>query len=147
MASFKGQATYCVDAKGRTAIPAKMRAALRSKTKNVFTITRGFEQCIFLYPLDTWMGMEEKIRSLSTFNREARAFTRRFMMWAEEVKMDSQGRIGLPRTLTKHAGITEKVLILGALDHIEIWDPKVFEQYLRQEEADYETLAARAMEG
>ena len=145
MAGFKGQASYSVDAKGRVAIPAKMRNAMNPEAKGTFTVTRGFEKCIFLYPLDRWTVMEEEIGALSTYNKEARAFTRRIMMWADEVSLDGQGRIGIPRPLMEYAGVKERALILGAYDHIEIWDPDTFEQYLNEETADYETLAERVM--
>lgn len=145
MAGFKGQASYSVDTKGRAAIPAKMRNAMNPEAKGTFTVTRGFEKCIFLYPLDRWKEMEEEIGALSTYDREARAFTRRIMMWADEVTLDGQGRIGIPKPLMEYAGIKDKALILGAYDRIEIWDPAIFEQYLNEETADYETLAERVM--
>ncbi len=145
MAGFKGQATYSVDSKGRVAIPAKMRNALNPEAKNTFTVTRGFEKCVFLYPLDRWSQMEREIGALSTYDREARAFTRRIMMWADEVTLDGQGRITLPKPLTDFAGITDKALILGAFDRLEIWDPATFEQYLNEQPTDYETLAERVM--
>ncbi|MEX0599172.1 MAG: division/cell wall cluster transcriptional repressor MraZ, partial [Rhodothermales bacterium] len=72
MASFKGQAEYSVDSKGRVAIPAKMRNALSPEAKNSFTITRGFEQCINLYPLDQWEKREAEISELNTYRSEAR---------------------------------------------------------------------------
>lgn len=146
MAGFKGQAEYSVDSKGRVAIPAKMRSALRPEAKDTFTITRGFERCVFLYPLDRWTEMEEEIGALSTYNREARAFTRRIMMWADEVSLDKQGRIVLPKPLMEFGGISERALILGAFDRIEIWDPAIFEGYLNEQPADYETLAERVMD-
>lgn len=113
--------------------------------KNTFVVTRGFEECIFLYPLDRWMEMEEEIGALSTYDREARAFTRRIMMWADEVTLDGQGRIMLPKPLTDFAGLGERALILGAFDRLEIWDPDTFERYLNEQTADYETLAERVM--
>ena len=145
MAGFKGQAEYSVDSKGRVAIPAKMRNAMHPEAKGTFTVTRGFEKCVFLYPLDRWMQMEEEIGSLSTYDREARAFTRLVMRWADEVSLDGQGRISLPKSLTDFAGITDKALILGAYDRLEIWDPQTFEAYLNEQTADYETLAERVM--
>lgn len=145
MAGFKGQAEYSVDSKGRLAIPAKMRNALNPEAKNTFTITRGFEQCIFLYPLDRWEKMEDEFSGLNMYNREARDFVRTILRWAEEVTLDGQGRVSLPKSLTEFAGISEKALVLGALDHIEIWDPDLFESYLNQQPADYETLAERVM--
>lgn len=90
--------------------------------------------------------MEEQIGSLSTYNADARNFTRRIMMWAEEVSLDEkQGRIVIPKPLMEFAGIKDKGLVLGAYDRIEIWNPEVFEQYLNEETEDYETLAERVM--
>lgn len=145
MASFKGQAEYSVDTKGRVAIPAKMRSALNPEANNTFVVTRGFEQCVMLYPLDRWKEMEEEIGSLNMYNREARAFARTIMMWADEVTLDGQGRISLARPLVEFAQISEKALIIGSLDHLEIWDPTMFDQYLNSQTADYETLAERVM--
>lgn len=148
MGGFKGQATYSVDAKGRVAIPAKMRALLCPEAQNTFTVTRGFEKCIFAYPLDTWrLAVEKEIGTLNRYSREARAFTRRIMMWADELVLDRQGRLALPRPLLDYASIMGRVQILGAFDHIEIWNPDTLEAYLEAETADYETLAARVMGG
>ena len=143
--AFKGQAEYSVDSKGRVAIPAKMRSALNPEAKNTFTITRGFERCIFLYPMDRWSTMEEEIESLNMYNREARDFVRRIMMWADEASLDGQGRITIPKPLVKFGDISDRALILGAFDHIEIWDPEAFDRYLNEQPDDYETLAERVM--
>lgn len=145
MAGFKGQAEYSVDSKGRVAIPAKMRSALNPEAKSTFTMTRGFERCVFLYPQDRWTQMEEEFATLSPFNREARAFVRNIVRWAEEVALDKQGRISLSKPLMEFAELSERALIIGALDHIEIWDPDVFDGYLNEQTEDYETLAERVM--
>ncbi|ACY49580.1 division/cell wall cluster transcriptional repressor MraZ [Rhodothermus marinus] len=145
MAGFKGQAEYSVDEKGRVAIPAKMRAVLKPEAKGTFTATRGFEQCIFLYPLDRWEEIEEQMMSLNLYQREARNFVRQLLRWAEEVTLDRQGRIVLPKPLMEFAGIKDRALIIGALDHIEIWDPATFDQFVNREMESYETLAERVM--
>lgn len=145
MAGFKGQAEYSVDSKGRVAIPAKMRSALNPEAKNTFTITRGFEQCIFLYPQDHWAQMEKEIAGLNMYNRETRDFVRTIMMWADEVTLDGQGRISLPKPLIEFGSIDDRATIIGAFDHIEIWDPDIFDRYLNEQPADYETLAERVM--
>ena len=145
MAGFKGQAEYSVDAKSRLAIPAKMRAVLNPEAKNTFTITRGFEQCIFLYPLDRWEAIESELNALNSYSRAARNFVRNVLMWADEVQLDAQGRIGLPKVLAEMAGVTDRALVIGALDHIEIWNPERFQSYLNEQEDDYETLAERVM--
>ncbi|MGI9175326.1 MAG: division/cell wall cluster transcriptional repressor MraZ [Rhodothermales bacterium] len=145
MAGFKGQAEYSVDSKGRVAIPAKMRSALNPEAKNTFTMTRGFEKCVFLYPQDRWTEMEDEFATLSPFNREARAFVRNIVRWAEEVVLDKQGRVSLSKPLQEFAELSERALIIGALDHIEIWDPDAFDNYLNDQSEDYETLAERVM--
>jgi len=142
---FKGQAEYSVDSKGRVAIPAKMRSVLNPEAKNTFTITRGFEDCIFLYPLDEWTRIESEISGLNMFNSDARGFVRVIMMWADEASLDGQGRITIPKPLIEFADVGDKALIIGAFDHIEIWDPDRFSDYLNKQPDDYETLAERVM--
>ncbi|GIV58652.1 MAG: division/cell wall cluster transcriptional repressor MraZ [Bacteroidetes bacterium] len=145
MARFKGQASYSVDSKGRVAIPAKMRSALNPEAKNTFTLTRGFEKCIFLYPLDKWEQIEDEFEQLNLYQRESRDFVRMIMMWAEEVTLDGQGRVRIPESLMEYAGITDRALIIGALDHIEIWDPDLFDAYINGKAEKYETLAEQVM--
>ncbi len=145
MAGFKGQAEYSVDSKGRVAVPAKMRSVLKPEAKSTFTLTRGFEKCIFGYPQDRWEEMEEDMSALNTYVTKSRDFIRGILMWAEEVSLDGQGRIGLPKPLIEFADIKDRALIIGALDHIEIWNPEHFEAYLRGQEVDYQTLAESVM--
>ena len=145
MASFKGQANFSVDSKGRVAIPAKMRAALRPEALGTFTMTRGFEQCIYVYPLDEWQKKEDQYSALNTYNREARHLVRTILMWADEVGLDGQGRISLSKPLAEYAGISDRALIIGAMDRIEIWNPDVFENYLEEQSDDHEALAERVM--
>ncbi len=145
MASFKGQAEYSVDSKGRVAIPARMRSALNPEANNSFTITRGFEQCILLFPLDEWAKREAEIARLNTYRSEARSFVRTIMRWADEVMLDGQGRIVVPKSLIAFAGLEDAVLIIGVLDRIEIWNPNVFAAQAEQE-ADYSDVAERIFE-
>ena len=145
MSSFKGQAYYSVDKKGRVAIPAKMRSALRPEALGTFTMTRGFEQCIYLYPLDEWQRKEVEYQALNTYNRKARHLIRSILMWAEEVALDGQGRVALMKPLIEYAGIKDRALIIGAMDRIEIWDPEVFGKYLDDQPDDHEALAESVM--
>jgi MraZ protein len=145
MAGFKGQAEYSVDRKGRVTIPAKMREAVSPEANKTFTVTRGFEQCIFLYPMDVWSDIEEEIGGLSRYSRQARDYVRFFMRWAEEVTLDAQGRVKLPNSLVDFADIEGEGLIIGAFDHVEVWNPAVFDRHLNEEADEYETLAERVM--
>lgn len=147
MANFKGQAEYSVDSKSRLAVPAKMRSALSPEALGTFTLTRGFEKCIYAYPLDEWRKKEEQYAELNTYRSEARHLVRMILMWAEEVALDKQGRISLPKSLSEYAGVDDKALVIGAMDRIEIWDPDTFASYLDQQPADYDALAERVMGG
>jgi len=92
-------------------VPAKMRRALSPAAKETFVATRGLERCVFLYPLDAWEAIEEEMGRLNQFDPEARGFVRTINMWAEELALDGQGRIALPKAnpgyyLTLSLGIT-----------------------------------------
>ncbi|MEP0821615.1 MAG: division/cell wall cluster transcriptional repressor MraZ [Ignavibacterium sp.] len=141
MSSFKGRYSYSVDNKGRVALPAKLRKSVSPAANDTFILTRGFEQCLFLYPQDEWMRLEESIRNLSPSNPQHRFFVRTLLQWSSDCQLDSQARITLPQDLLKFAGIDNEVLILGVLERIEIWNPKVYEEYMNNQPATYETVA------
>lgn len=130
-------------------VPAKMRRALSPDAKETFVATRGLEQCVFLYPLDRWEEIETEIGQLNMFDREARGFVRIINMWADEVTMDGQGRIALPKALIDFAGLQPggRAQVIGAFDRIEVWDPDAFAAHLNQQTESYETLAERVMGG
>jgi MraZ protein len=145
VAGFKGQYENAIDEKGRVAIPAKMRRVLHPEAAETFTATRGFEKCVFLYPLDRWEEMEGEFMQLNPYQREARDFVRTITRWAEDVSLDKQGRIVLPKRLMEFAGLTSEAVIIGSLDRIEVWDPQAFEAYLNEAPGDYESIAERVM--
>jgi MraZ protein len=145
VAGFKGQYENAIDEKGRVAIPAKMRRALTPAANETFTATRGLERCIFLYPLDRWETMEEEFRQLNPYQREARDFLRTITRWAEDVSLDKQGRIVLPKRLMDFAGLDGSAVIIGSLDRIEIWEPDAFSSYVEGIPGDYESIAERVM--
>jgi len=141
MSSFKGRYAYSVDNKGRIALPAKVRKNVSSGANDIFILTRGFEQCLFLYPQDEWSKVEDSLRVLSASNPQHRFFIRTLLQWAVDCQLDSQSRITIPQDLLKFAGIENEVLILGVLERIEIWNPKTFEEYMNNQPATYETVA------
>jgi len=138
MAFFKGQETYSIDNKGRVNIPAKMRKSLSPEANDTFAITRGLDKCITAYPIDEWKKYEEKFANLNQYDEKNRYFLRMLLMWSEEVALDAQQRITLPRKLLEFAGIESKVMIVGMGDHIEFWNPDEFENYLNKFNEPYE---------
>jgi MraZ protein len=141
MSSFKGRYEYSVDSKGRVALPAKLRKNVSPAANDTFIITRGFEQCLFVYPQDEWNKVEDSVRGLSPSNPQHRFFVRTLLQWATDVQLDGQSRLSIPQDLLKFSGIENEVLILGVMERIEIWNPKIYEQYMNNQPATYETVA------
>ena len=141
MSSFKGRYSYSVDEKGRVALPAKLRINLAMSVKGNFVVTRGFERCLYVYPLDEWNKLEQFVRSLSFLDAQHRFYARTLFERANDSKIDHQSRITLPPDLIKFANIDNEVLILGVLDRIEIWNPSVYEEYQKNHPDTYETVA------
>ncbi|MFA6233077.1 MAG: division/cell wall cluster transcriptional repressor MraZ [Bacteroidota bacterium] len=149
MAGFKGKYDHSVDDKGRVSLPSKIRKALTPEAKDSFVITRGYENSLVLYPLDAWNRYETQMSTeLNTHREEDRLFVRMIMMWAQEVTLDRQSRIMIPQELMEIAGISTQVVIIGALEKIEVWSPEFFRAYNeRFADTTYEAVAARVMGG
>ena len=145
MSSFKGSDIYVVDAKGRVSIPSKMRKNIQSESRYAFVITRGIEKCLHAYPLDEWRRMEESIRSLSQTNEKDRFFARTLMQWSEEVQLDAQFRLLIPKSLLDFAEISKEVFFIGVLDHIELWKPENFKKYIDSRKETYEKAVEHVM--
>lgn len=143
MSSFKGSYAYSVDSKGRINLPAKMRKYVSPDANDTFVVTRGFERCLYLYPFDEWTNLEKSVRKLSPTDPRHRFFTRTLMQWATEGQLDRQSRITIPRELLQFAGIDNAALIIGVLEHIEVWNPQVYQEYERSQGESYEEVAHR----
>lgn len=141
MSSFKGSYLYSVDNKGRINIPSKLRKYLSPEANDNFVVTRGYEQCLFVYPQDEWMRLEESIRQLSSTNPKHRFFTRTLCQHAAEVQLDGQARITVPKELLQFSGIESDVMIIGVLERIELWNPKRYEEYQQTQSESYEIVA------
>lgn len=141
MSAFKGSYEYSIDSKGRINIPAKLRKYVAPEANDTFTVTRGFEKCVYIYPQDEWVKMENAIRGLSPTDAEHRFFMRVLLQHATDFQLDAQARITIPKELLLHAAIDGEVLILGMLEHIEVWNPKEYKKYLAAADKSYEEVA------
>lgn len=143
MSSFKGSFLHTVDTKGRINIPSKMRKNVSKESKNIFVVTRGFEICLFLYPLDEWEKLENSIRTLSSTNPQHRFMMRTMLECATEVELDGQSRVMLPKELLQFSKIESEVRIIGVLDKLEIWNPTIYQEYKSQQPESYEDVASK----
>jgi MraZ protein len=146
MSSFKGSYEYSVDSKGRINIPARLRKYVSPDANDTFIITRGYEKCLFVYPLDEWNKLEQSIRDLSPTNPKHRFFMRTLLELATESQLDGQSRITIPKELLQFAGIENDVLILGVLERIELWNPTVYVEYQRAQAESYENVAQNVLQ-
>ncbi len=134
---FIGEYSHNIDEKGRLAIPVKFRADLSKGA----VVTRGLDNCLFLYPMDEWQKMAEKWSKLPVSQKKSRAFARLMLAGAMDVSIDKQGRVMLPEYLRKYAGISKNAVVAGLYDRIEIWDSEAWEKYKKTTEEDSEEIA------
>lgn len=134
---FMGEYTHNMDKKGRLIIPAKIRDELEEK----FVITRGLDNCLFLYPMPEWKKLEEKLTSLPMTSKNARNFVRFFFSGANECELDKQGRVSLPLNLRDFAQFEREIVIVGLANRLELWAKEKWDSYLGEVEESYEDIA------
>lgn len=123
-----GEYLHTIDTKGRLILPAKFREELG----DVFVITKGLDSCLFVYAIDEWATLEEKLKRLPLAKPEARAFVRFFFAGAAEGGCDKQGRVLLPNNLREYAHLEKDVVVIGVSNRIEIWDQNTWDSYNEQ---------------
>lgn len=139
---FVGEYTYNIDEKKRLAIPSKFRQLLGKKA----VITRGLDNCLFLYPVKEWQSLAKKISSLPLSQADARGFARIMLAGAMEVDLDRLGRILIPDYLKTYAYLKKKVVVAGVYNRIEIWDEKKWQDYKKKTEMAVGDIAERLKE-
>lgn len=123
-----GSYNHKLDGKGRTVLPVKFRGELG--TSVVATI--GIDRCIALYPLSQWEELTDKLKELSTFKKKARDFRRVLLSMASELEFDTAGRILIPQVLREYADAVSNITIIGAENHIEVWDTQKWEEHRKE---------------
>ena len=123
--SFTGEYNNSLDGKNRLNIPAKFRKTLDPINDRTFVLTRGFDHCLLLYPLNEWKQVETQLSQLSSIRSRDREFVRSITRHATPVQYDSQGRIQIPDALINFSGIQKDVHVIGMIKKIELWDPTI----------------------
>lgn len=134
---FMGEFQHTLDAKGRLIIPAKFREELGVGA----VLTRGLDNCLFLFPHSEWQALEEKLKSLPLTKAGARQFVRFLFSGATDCELDKQGRIMIPQNLREYAEIDKEAVVIGVSSRVEIWSKARWEAYIREAEESYETIA------
>lgn len=127
MIRFLGEYEATLDAKGRFLFPTGFRRQIPEGETGSFFINRGFERCLTLYPMKNWEPIFEEISNKNDFDAKVREF-RRYFLNGVTVDMDSAGRLLLPKNLMEYAGLQKDIVLLSAIDKIEIWDKDKYQQ-------------------
>lgn len=137
---FIGEYYHSLDKKGRLIIPSKFREILSEKYEDKFVITRGLDNCLFLYPPDEWREIERKIKNLPMSNKNVRAYKRYLTSGAVECVLDKQGRVMIPQNLRQYAHIEKDVVLIGVSEKIEIWGKENWQAYNKKTEESIEEI-------
>ena len=134
---FMGEYHHSIDDKGRMIIPSKFREELGDK----FIITRGIENCLFVYPVKNWEQIVTKLESLPFTKKDARNFTRFFLSGATVAEFDKQGRINITSPLINYASIEKDCVIIGTGDRLEIWSKEAWENFFNSASINMSDIA------
>lgn len=134
---FIGEFSGTIDDKGRISIPAKFRSQLKGR----LVVTRGLDNSLFLYTIDEWKKLAEKLASLPISTANTRAFSRLMLAGAWDSDIDKQGRIVLPSYLKAFAKIDKKLIFAGLYNRIEIWSSEAWDKYKAQTEKESNAIA------
>lgn len=134
---FIGEYQHSIDDKGRMAVPAKFRAELKTGA----IVTRGLDNCLFIYTASEWQNLVQKLSSLPLSQQTSRAFARLMLAGAMDVAPDSQGRILIPEYLRRFAGLKRATIVAGLYNRLEIWDKDAWEKYKSSTEKDSTRIA------
>ncbi len=123
---FRGQYEHRMDGKGRISVPARFREVLQDldvtgEHADRIILTRTFENCLVVYPMDKWLNFEEKIRQLPQFNPHVQRLKRVYVAGAVEVSMDSHGRLLVPQPMRDFAQLERDCVWVGQLETVELW--------------------------
>ncbi|GGD71089.1 division/cell wall cluster transcriptional repressor MraZ [Paenibacillus nasutitermitis] len=139
---FMGEFQHSIDDKGRIIIPVKFRENLGDQ----FIITRGLDNCLFVYPMNEWSVLEQKLKSLPLMKSDARAFSRFFFSGATECELDKQGRVNVPNTLCEYAKFNKECVVIGVSNRVEIWSKSIWEGYFQQSEESFNEIAEKLVD-
>ena len=139
---FRGRYEHSIDAKGRLSIPSKFREILVANYDERLILT-NFDNCLWAYPIREWKQVEDKVSALPQFKPEVKSLQRFFISAASECPVDPNGRIIVPTTLRKYAGLETDVVIVGMTKRFEIWSRDRWQKVFEQAERDLGSIGEK----
>lgn len=134
-----GEYKHNLDPKGRVAIPAKFREELKAGA----IITRGLDNCLFVFAAKEWEDLAKKLVALPIAQANSRAFGRLMLAGASNAEVDSQGRVLIPDYLRRYAGLKKEVILAGLYSRAEIWDSERWSEYKKKTESASDEIAEK----
>jgi MraZ protein len=129
MIGFLGEYEATLDSKGRFLLPVGFKKQLPEGENSQFVLNRGFEKCLSLYPMKSWEPIFREISNLNDFDPKVRSFRRYFLNGATGMELDSAGRLLVPSNLKEYAGLEKDIVLVSAVNKIEIWDKSKYQQF------------------
>jgi MraZ protein len=132
-----GEYLHTLDSKKRLSLPAKFRKEVGKKV----VVTRGLDVCLFMFPINAWKGIADKLQKLPFGQADTRGMSRFLLAGAVETEVDGAGRILIPDYLKEFADLRSRVVLAGISDRVEIWNEKTWEEYKRRIEKGADQMA------
>ena len=129
---FRGATSLNLDAKSRLAVPTKHREALQLECAGNLVLTAHPHRCLLLYPQPAWEPIQAKMMALSSFDKQSSALQRLLVGFAEDITLDSAGRMLVSPVLRDFAGLDKSVMLVGQGSHFELWNMDAWRTQLEQ---------------
>ncbi|HPO13052.1 MAG TPA: division/cell wall cluster transcriptional repressor MraZ [Candidatus Hydrogenedentes bacterium] len=140
---YSGESTASLDDKGRMNIPMQFRMVMEVFDHDTWYCTRGWDNSIFLFDSKKWGELLKEMDMSSTLDPEMMDFRRFFIGGVAKVRRDNQGRIPLPQALREYAGIDREAVIIGVIDHLQVWSKETWRAYQARQAEQYKAMAVR----
>ena len=140
---FFGTYTPRLDDKGRIFLPAKFRDELAEG----LVVTRGQERCLYVWSLEEFGKLTERLREVPVTNKSARDYMRMFFAGASDETPDKQGRVTIPGMLRDYASLSKDCIVIGAMNRVEIWDSASWQTYSEEQEPAFADLSEDVFPG
>lgn len=146
---FRGTYEHAIDGKGRTSFPSKFRELLSAEGSPKLVLTTGLEPCVVAYTVRDWTAFEERVKGMPRFDKAVRDLMLYYVTPAQDVEVDSVGRLLIPPMLREHAKLTREAVWAGTGQCAELWDKETFfaaREALKKDESRVENMSRRLAE-
>ena len=140
---FLGTHTPKLDEKGRIFLPAKFRDGLADG----LVVTRGQDRCLAIWPLADFAEQTQRLRNAPSSSKQVRDYQRMLASGASDETLDKQGRLTIPAPLRAYAGLDKDVVVVGAMNRVEVWDAAAWQSYSEAQETEFADMNDDAFPG